>query len=340
LDDERLVAAHEEAAKIAFGELETFAATRVRKQGNQRDRTTGNLVAAAFTHTSSRALDPQLHTHFTVFNATFDDREQCWKALQAGGMYDAIRYGTAVYRNDLAKRVQQIGYQITPAKHGFEIKGVSGEVLKRFSKRSQEAKKIVQEMEQKLGRKLSNNAVALAVHQSRAGKIKGISTTEVRERQLAQLQPYGNSGGSSGEEPRASGLKFILKGISAFTPTLAKPMCNSQATPPVRPPGIESQRTNIDKIMQLKVSVISDRPDEYIGKRGLVKSQIITCQDVDPSGFRLLVPFDYTLNEDEKTKWAGKLQDKQIVIGVRELVPFGGRLRARGAIVTGPDGKN
>jgi hypothetical protein len=31
--------------------------------------------------------------------------------------------------------------------------------------------------------------------------------------------------------------------------------------------------------MQLKVSVISDRPDEYVGKRGLVKSQIITCQD-------------------------------------------------------------
>ena len=75
--------------------------------------------------------------------------------------------------------------------------------------------------------------------------------------------------------------------------------------------------------MQLKVSVISDRPDEYVGKRGLVKSQIITCQDVDPSGFRLLMPFDYTLSEDEKTKWAGKLQDKQIVIGVRELMPFG-----------------
>jgi hypothetical protein len=55
------------------------------------------LVAAAFTHTSSRALDPQLHTPLTVFNATFDESEHCWKALQAGGMYDAIRYGTAVY---------------------------------------------------------------------------------------------------------------------------------------------------------------------------------------------------------------------------------------------------
>src|SRR2546427_2019345 len=189
LDDQRLVAAHGEATRIAFRELETFAATRVRKQSNQRDRTTGHLVAAAFTHTSSRALDPQLHTHFTVFNATFDETERRWKALQAGKMYDAIRYGTAVYRNELAKRIKQIGYQITPAKHGFEIEGVSDGGSERFSKRSQEARRVVQEMEQKLGRKLSNNAVALAVHQSRAKKIKGISTTEVRERQLAQLQP-------------------------------------------------------------------------------------------------------------------------------------------------------
>ncbi|HTL73267.1 MAG TPA: MobF family relaxase [bacterium] len=189
MDDDRLVSAHEEATRIAFRELETFAATRVRKQGTQRDRTTGNLVAAAFTHTSSRALDPLLHTHLTVFNATFDETEKRWKALQAGGMYDAIRYGTAVYRNELAKRVQQIGYCIRPAKHGFEIEGVSDAVLKRFSKRSQQRDAVVRELEQKLGRKLSNNAIALAVHQSRTKKIKGISTAEVREQQLAQLQP-------------------------------------------------------------------------------------------------------------------------------------------------------
>ena len=91
--------------------------------------------------------------------------------------------------------------------------------------------------------------------------------------------------------------------------------------------------------MQLKVTIVSDRPDEYVGKKGLVKQQVITCQDIDPSGYRLLMPFDYTLSEDEKTKYAGKLQDKQIVVGVRELVPFGGRLRARGAIISGPEGK-
>jgi conjugative relaxase-like TrwC/TraI family protein len=189
LADERLLTAHEEATRIAVRELETFAATRVRKQGGQKDRTTGNLAAAAFTHTSSRALDPQLHTHFTVFNATFDDSERSWKALQAGGMYDAIRYGTAVYRNELAKRVQQIGYRIQLSKHGFQIEGVSDEVLKRFSKRAQQRDAVVKELELKLGRQLSNNAISHVVHQSRAEKVKGISTAEVRERQLTQLSP-------------------------------------------------------------------------------------------------------------------------------------------------------
>ena len=121
LDDKRLVTAHENAVEIAFRELESFAATRVRKLGRQTDRTTGNLVAARFTHTTSRALDPQLHTHCTVFNATFDKSEQTWKALQAGAMYDAIRDSTEVYRNELAVRIHALGYLTVPADHGFQM---------------------------------------------------------------------------------------------------------------------------------------------------------------------------------------------------------------------------
>ena len=42
----------------------------------------------------------------------------------------------------------------------------------------------------------------------------------------------------------------------------------------------------------------------------------------------------------QETVWeSGKFQDKQIVIGVRELAFFGGRLHARGAVVTGPKRK-
>ena len=138
LDDKRILRAHREAAAVALKELEAFAGTRVRKAGAMEDRLTGSLVGAAFLHTSSRALDPQLHTHFTLFNATFDPAEARWKALQTSGMFEAIHYGTAVYRNELASRLHRLGYQTRPSAHGFEIEGVQPDIIARFSKRAQQ----------------------------------------------------------------------------------------------------------------------------------------------------------------------------------------------------------
>ncbi len=85
--------------------------------------------------------------------------------------------------------------------------------------------------------------------------------------------------------------------------------------------------------MQINVRVQVDRADEYVGKKGLVKNQVITCQDMDPSGVRLVNTFDYTMTPEEKDKFAGKLLDKDVTLGIYELIPFGGRLRARGKIV-------
>jgi conjugative relaxase-like TrwC/TraI family protein len=164
LGDERLVQAHEEASRVAFRELQSEAATRVRKKGRQENRTTGTLVAAQFTHTASRALDPQLHTHFTVFNATYDASEGCWKALQSGPLYEAIGYATAVYRNHLARSVEAMGYRIEPAPHGWQIQGVSTELQRRFSKRSAQRDEVVRTMEARLGRSLTPDEVSLAVH--------------------------------------------------------------------------------------------------------------------------------------------------------------------------------
>jgi hypothetical protein len=50
-------------------------------------------------------------------------------------------------------------------------------------------------------------------------------------------------------------------------------------------------------------------------------------------GERLAQPVEYALSDEEKAVHAGKLQDKLINLGIRELLPFGGRLRARGKIV-------
>ena len=187
MDDKRIVQAHREAAAVALKELEAFAGTRVRRDGAMTDRATGNLVGAAFQHTSSRALDPQLHTHFTLFNATFDPEEKRWKALQTSGMFGAIHYGTAVYRNELAARLHRIGYSTRPTAHGFEIEGVKPEIIARFSKRAQQRNAAVAREEKRLGRKLSNDEVSHVVHQSRPRKRKDVSERDVRAAQLDEI---------------------------------------------------------------------------------------------------------------------------------------------------------
>ena len=85
--------------------------------------------------------------------------------------------------------------------------------------------------------------------------------------------------------------------------------------------------------MTVKVLVMSDRSDEYTGKKGLVKQQIITVMDLSDTGERLAQPIEYALSDEEKPVHAGKLQDKVINLGIRELIAFGNKMRARGRIV-------
>ena len=187
MNDSRIMEAHQEAAKLAAKELEHFAGTRIRKNGADDDRNTGNVVGACFVHNSSRALDPQLHTHFVLFNATWDKTESRWKALQTSEMFAASHYVTEVYRNDLRRRLHDMGYSTRKTANGFEIEGVAPKIITRFSKRAQERDVMVAKLEQELGRKLSKNEVSHAVHKTRSRKLKGISSEDVRKRQLDQI---------------------------------------------------------------------------------------------------------------------------------------------------------
>jgi conjugative relaxase-like TrwC/TraI family protein len=79
-NDKRIIEAHDEAIQIAMRHLQVFAATRVRKDHQYSHRNTGNMVGAVFRHDTSRALDPHLHSHCILFNATWDSVEGRWKA--------------------------------------------------------------------------------------------------------------------------------------------------------------------------------------------------------------------------------------------------------------------
>ena len=193
--DERLIAAHDRAVREAVAEAENYAAARVRLNGANEDRATANWIVAAYRHDTSRELDPQLHTHAVTANLTYDGVEGRWKALQASGLYERRAYLTEVYRNALAREVYGLGYEIEPRRdskgrdHGFEIRGVSDELLEKYSVRSAQRDAAIERFTVEHGRKPTNNEVAVLVRESRADKLTEISTERLRKQQQARLLP-------------------------------------------------------------------------------------------------------------------------------------------------------
>lgn len=137
--DRRLIAAHGQAVRTAMAHVEKhMAATRIRDGGTVTREATSNLIVASFQHGTSRARDPQLHTHNVIMNATKGE-DGAWRSLEPRAIYQLQKQIGAIYRQELALKMRELGYEIETGKDSlFEIKGVSGEVIGAFSTRSAE----------------------------------------------------------------------------------------------------------------------------------------------------------------------------------------------------------
>src|SRR5256884_113086 len=189
--DERILEAHARAVCSALREFEAFAATRIRAGGAQNDRMTGNFVSALFTHDTSRALDPHLHTHCIVFNATFDPVEGRWKALQNYELLRARKFAENAYYHELARELRAFGYRIhNRARGDFDIEGVSDELCQRFSKRHTQIDeafaKLLAEKPELAGGNFQVLRARLATAE-RSRKQKDLSRAELRQLWEAQL---------------------------------------------------------------------------------------------------------------------------------------------------------
>ena len=193
MQDQRLYEAHDRAAAIAFSELERFAGFRTGVCDNRTTAISGNLCAAAFRHDASRSLDPQLHTHFVVANATWDAGKKQWKALDTFEMFKAIRYAGKVYQNELALECRRLGYSIEAIRNGkgviegFEIAGVSKDIREKYSKRRAEIEAGIARFEIEKGRKPTVKEISVITRETRGVKLREITTAEVREQQRQQL---------------------------------------------------------------------------------------------------------------------------------------------------------
>jgi conjugative relaxase-like TrwC/TraI family protein len=113
---------------IPMSEIETGMQTRVRKGGQNENRGYRQHVYGEFTHFTSRPVDnvpdPHLHAHCFVFNATYDEIEDKWKAGEFGQLKKDAPYYEAVFHSCLANKLKSLGYGIEKSEKGFEIKGI------------------------------------------------------------------------------------------------------------------------------------------------------------------------------------------------------------------------
>ncbi|WP_338138236.1 conjugative transfer relaxase/helicase TraI [Enterobacter quasiroggenkampii] len=116
--DKRLLEAHNRAVEITMREVESLVTARITENGKTETVTTGTMVAALFNHDTSRDLEPQIHTHALVLNATFAEGK--WRSLASDakmktGFSEAV-YGNKIaigniYRTVLRGEVSGIGYK-------------------------------------------------------------------------------------------------------------------------------------------------------------------------------------------------------------------------------------
>jgi conjugative relaxase-like TrwC/TraI family protein len=186
LQDDRILPILDQAVKLAMTELEKFAETRLRKSGERGERVMGNVIAAAFRHDTSRELDPHLHTHCVVMNATFDVQENRWKALEVQGMYRAQKFVENLYYHELSKGLRALGYEIENNRRDFEIKGIPASVVARFSKRHQQIDEEAQKRIERDGGD-ANTVRRQVARDARKRKIKDATAEKLIPSWLMQL---------------------------------------------------------------------------------------------------------------------------------------------------------
>ena len=151
-EGQRIEDAHREAVAYVATMKEKDIACRVRVDGKREDRVTGNAVFMRVTHRTTRPNEDDLtpdmgmHDHLVLINATHDDVEGKIKAVELGKIKHDGSYYEAMYHNRLAANLKGLGYGVVRKGKGFELAGITQEMIDKFSRRSQTIDKVAKEL--------------------------------------------------------------------------------------------------------------------------------------------------------------------------------------------------
>lgn len=175
--DERVIQAHDNAVTAAMEYVENkLVGTRRQVNGEMKTLTGGKIIAGMFRHDTSRALDPQLHTHVVIANMVKGDDGR-FTALHNDQIYRNKMIGGEIYRSEIAKELKSVGFEIERVgKHRIvEIKGVDPALVETYSKRRAEILGAIDKRD--VGATAKNNALAALA--TRATKNQAIDRGEL-----------------------------------------------------------------------------------------------------------------------------------------------------------------
>ncbi|MFL5897995.1 MAG: MobF family relaxase [Solirubrobacterales bacterium] len=178
-------AAHAEAVQAGLDYLQQTACWTRRGAGGHEFVQGNGFLAAAYVHRSSRAGDPQLHTHVLVANAT-QGPDGRWTRLYHPAIYEHATTASYVYeahlRDELTRR---LGVRWREVVNGLsEIEGFSPEQLRAFSTRRVEILEAA-------GEGASARAMQIATLATRQAKDRDLTTESLREVWRRKAQEIG-----------------------------------------------------------------------------------------------------------------------------------------------------
>jgi conjugative relaxase-like TrwC/TraI family protein len=227
--------AHQAAVVEALGYLESVAGHGLR--GHQGDGQRANRIGtdgwivAAFEHHTSRAGDPQLHTHLVVPNL-LHGADGKWSAVDAKQIYRHALTGSYVYHASLRAQLTarlEVAWT-TPTKGVAEIDGVPADLLGTFSTRRRQ---IVAAMT--AAGTTGPDAAQAACLATRPAKPTAVPETSLRDRWTHQA-------GGAGHHP----ARRIAGALGRRRPPPTPPV-DQLAAHLLGPAGLTAQATGFDR---------------------------------------------------------------------------------------------
>ncbi len=131
--------AHKRSVDAALAYMQREACWTRRGKGGAEFVPGNGYIAAAFRHRSSRAGDPQLHTHVLIANAT-KGPDGRWTRLYHPAIYDHAKTAGYLYEAQLRHELtRSLGVRWQPVRRGIaELQGFKDEQLRSFSTRRAE----------------------------------------------------------------------------------------------------------------------------------------------------------------------------------------------------------